>query len=140
MPIGMRAPARRTYLPGFPAGSGSMSPLVAVYLVPLALIWAYYVVRRRRQEGRSRAARDQSRAAGLIDPASLHPVIDPLRCIGCGSCVKACPEQPEHHVLGLIAGKAHLVSPSDCIGHGACRAACPAEAISLVFGTERRGV
>jgi thioredoxin reductase len=32
------------------------------------------------------------------------------------------------------------VSPTDCIGHGACRAACPADAITLVFGTERRGV
>ena len=33
-----------------------------------------------------------------------------------------------------------LVSPGDCIGHGACKAACPVEAISLVFGSERRGV
>jgi thioredoxin reductase (NADPH) len=79
-------------------------------------------------------------AAGLQDPASLHPVIDPARCIGCGSCVKACPEEPEHHVLGIIDGRAELVDPGNCIGHGACKAACPVEAISLVFGTERRGV
>jgi thioredoxin reductase len=32
------------------------------------------------------------------------------------------------------------VSPSDCIGHGACKTACPVEAITLVFGTEKRGV
>jgi thioredoxin reductase len=43
-------------------------------------------------------------------------------------------------VLGLINGKANLVSPTDCIGHGACRAACPVGAIKLVFGTETRGV
>jgi thioredoxin reductase/NAD-dependent dihydropyrimidine dehydrogenase PreA subunit len=54
--------------------------------------------------------------------------------------VKVCPEQPEHHVLGIIGGRAELVSPADCIGHGACRTACPVEAITLVFGTERRGV
>jgi thioredoxin reductase (NADPH) len=114
--------------------------LLAVYLLPLASIWAWYLLRRHRHERASRATREQSHAAGLIDPASLHPVIDPVRCIGCGSCVKACPEQPEHHVLGLIDGKAHLVGPTDCIGHGACRAACPADAITLVFGTERRGV
>ena len=86
--------------------------LLAVYLLPLLLIWGWYLVRRRRHEDASRTVREQSVAAGLIDPASLHPVIDPVRCIGCGSCVKACPEQPEHHVLGLIDGKAHLVSPT----------------------------
>ena len=39
----------------------------------------------------------------------LHPVIDPANCLGCGACVKACPEQPHHDVLGLINGKAVLV-------------------------------
>ena len=140
----MRVSRQALFFSNFPAlnahtGQLSMS-LLAVYLLPLVLIWAWYLVRRKRHEKASRATREQSYAAGLIDPASLHPVIDPVRCIGCGSCVKACPEQPEHHVLGLIDGKAHLVSPTDCIGHGACRAACPADAITLVFGTERRGV
>ena len=45
-----------------------------------------------------------------------------------------------HQVLGIIKGKAHLVGPSDCIGHGACKIVCPVNAITLVFGTERRGV
>lgn len=117
-----------------------MSPLLAVYVLPMALIWGLYAARRRRHEDASRSALEQARSAGLVDPASMHPVIDPVRCIGCGSCVKACPEQPEHRVLGLIDGKAQLVGPADCIGHGACRAACPADAITLVFGTARRGV
>jgi thioredoxin reductase len=43
-------------------------------------------------------------------------------------------------VLGLVAGKAQLVNPSHCIGHGACKTACPFDAISLVFGSENRGV
>jgi thioredoxin reductase (NADPH) len=47
---------------------------------------------------------------------------------------------PAHQVLGLVRRKAVLVSPTDCIGHGACKAACPVDAISLVFGTETRGV
>jgi thioredoxin reductase len=42
--------------------------------------------------------------------------------------------------LGLIDGKAVLVGPTDCIGHGACKTACPFDAITLVLGTERRGV
>ncbi len=109
------------------------------YGLPSVGLLAWFILRRRRLEVRSTRAYEESSAAGLHDPASLHPVIDPQRCIGCGSCVKACPEEPEHHVLGIIAGRAQLVSPADCIGHGACRAACPVEAISLVFGTERRG-
>ncbi len=77
------------------------------------------------------------RSSGMIEPPSLHPVIDPHVCIGCGSCVDACPEKT---ILGLIDGKAELVEPTRCIGHGACRTACPTEAIDLVFGSERRGV
>jgi thioredoxin reductase/NAD-dependent dihydropyrimidine dehydrogenase PreA subunit len=70
----------------------------------------------------------------------LHPIIDASKCLGCGACVKACPEQPLHQVLGLIGGKAVLVGPTDCIGHGACKTVCPFDAITLVLGTERRGI
>jgi len=40
----------------------------------------------------------------------------------------------------MIDGKAELIEPSHCIGHGACKTACPRDAITLVFGTEKRGV
>lgn len=50
--------------------------------------------------------------------------------------MRACPE----HSLGIVNGKAVLVAPEHCIGHGACEAACPFGAISLVFGTEKRGI
>lgn len=76
-------------------------------------------------------------ADGLTEPASLHPVIDPGKCLACGSCVTACPEGK---ILGLIHGKAQLLNPSKCIGHGACKTACPFDAITLVFGTEKRGI
>ena len=33
-----------------------------------------------------------------------------------------------------------LIEPTECIGHGACKTACPTNAITLVFGTETRGV
>ena len=111
-----------------------------IYGIPLLLVLGWFALKRRHLEQLSAEAHDTSREAGLLDPASLHPVIDPTRCIGCSSCIKACPEEPEHHVLGLIDGRAQLVSPTDCIGHGACKAVCPVEAITLVFGTARRGV
>jgi thioredoxin reductase/ferredoxin len=113
---------------------------IAVYLLPLAAILAFYVLRQRRVETRHRQVHEESLASGLTEPASLHPLIDPSKCLGCGACVKACPEQPHHTVLGLIGGKAVLVSPTDCIGHGACKTVCPFDAITLVLGTERRGI
>lgn len=114
--------------------------LISLYVLPMLLIWAWYLWRRARREAAHRLVREEAVAAGLIEPASLHPVIDAARCVGCGACAQACPEQPEHHVLGLIAGKAQLISPTDCIGHGACKEACPVGAISLVFGTATRGI
>lgn len=108
-----------------------------IYLLPLLLIWSSYVLRRKMLQRHARGIRDTAIAEGLTQPASLHPVIDANRCIGCRSCISACPEQ---HVLGLINDKADLVNPTHCIGHGACRDACPMHAITLVFGTAERGV
>jgi len=113
---------------------------IALYAAPLLLTMFWYLRRHFRAEKLSREVHHEAKEAGLLEPASLHPSIDPVRCLGCGACVRACPEQPHHHVLGLIEGKAHLVSPTECIGHGACKSACPVDAITLVFGTETRGV
>ena len=111
-----------------------------VYLLPMLGIWIWYQRRRGAAERRNRHVRAEAKTAGLAEPMSLHPVIDPSMCVGCGACVRACPEQAEHAVLGLIGGKASLLEAGNCIGHGACRTACPVGAISLVFGSERRGV
>ncbi len=113
---------------------------LGIYATPMALIWMLYAFRRQRAHRQTVEVRNESIEAGLTEPPSLHPLIDTLRCIGCGSCIAACPEMPAHQVLGLVRRKADLISPTDCIGHGACQRACPEGAISLVFGTERRGV
>jgi len=107
-----------------------------IYGLPVLLLLVWHVRRRRRLERRSEEVREKT---GRAEPASLHPIFNE-RCIGCGSCVKACPEQEHHAVLGIMRGRADLINPGDCIGHGACKTACPVEAITLVFGTERRGV
>ncbi len=82
---------------------------------------------------------DKNINAGLTQPASIHPIISVNRCKGCGSCVTACPERKKG-IIGIIDGKAVLVNPTNCIGHGACARACPFNAITLVFGTESRGI
>ena len=79
--------------------------------------------------------RRQSRR-GSSEPASLHPVIDPNKCLNSRACVAACPE----NAIGIVNGKAQLVNAAACIGHGACMASCPHDAITLVFGTEKRGM
>jgi thioredoxin reductase (NADPH) len=114
-----------------------MPSLVFIYLLPMAAIIGGYALLKHRTSSRNRREQAAARADGLHEPASLHPQIDPGTCLGCGSCVSACPEKS---VLGLIQGKAELVTAANCIGHGACYAACPVSAITLVFGTESRGV
>ncbi|MEN8374332.1 MAG: NAD(P)-binding domain-containing protein [Gemmatimonadota bacterium] len=91
----------------------------------------------RRQEAATRQAQAEALRHGLHEPASLHPVIDPALCIGVGNCIAACPELD---VLGMAAGQARPVMPAKCVGHGLCERVCPVEAITLVFGTEKRGV
>ena len=114
-----------------------INPLLAFYALPLVAIWAAYVLLRGRAEARAVAQKEEAISAGLGEPTSLHPIIDPTLCIGCKACLSACPEGD---ILGLIGNKAQLIAPSNCIGHGACKSACPRGAISLVFGTETRGV
>jgi thioredoxin reductase (NADPH) len=111
-----------------------------IYSAPLAIYVIWYLVSRSRLKRQSFVAQKEALEAGLTEPASLHPAIDYTQCIGCGACVSACPEQEHHTVLGIIDGKADLVGPTNCIGHGACAPACPVGAITLVFGTARRGV
>jgi thioredoxin reductase (NADPH) len=107
------------------------------YAVLMLLVFGGYFWSSRKAEVKAVAIRDAAREAGLTEPSSLHPLIDPSICLGCGTCVSACPEG---NVIGIIKGKAELIEPTHCIGHGACKTACPTGAISLVFGTAERGV
>ncbi len=108
-----------------------------LYGLIIVSILTIYNFKKNQKEKRSRLRKEEEFAAGLVEPPSLHPVIDPVKCLGCASCVNACPERD---VLGIINGKAELIAPTHCIGHGACQKSCPLDAIELVFGTEKRGI
>jgi len=109
---------------------------LAVYLIPLAIIFYFYLNKKFKTESVAVEQWNEAVQSGLTEPSSLHPNIDPTRCLGAGGCVRACPES----AIGMINGKAVLINPTHCIGHGACAAACPHDAITLVFGTEKRGM
>jgi thioredoxin reductase (NADPH) len=107
-----------------------------IYIAPLLIVLAIYIRHKKSINRRGRQRLREAKEAGLNEPASIHPVINPGRCIGSGACVKACPEK----ALSIVNGKAVLTDASHCIGHGACLAACPVDAIELVFGTAKRGM
>lgn len=113
----------------------SYAPIALVSMVVLLvyLWWSHRDARRERAV--EREASEIGDVSDLVPP-TLHPRIDPNRCIGSGTCVRGCPED----VLGMIQGRVQLLNPMGCIGHGACAALCPTDAIELVFGTRKRGL
>lgn len=115
-----------------------MSDLI-YYLLPCLLIvipLLFHLRAKKTVTKMHQAVLQEAQEAGLIEPPSLHPVVDLSICMGSGACVRACPE----HALGVIKGKGVLINPTHCIGHGACAPACPVGAIKLVFGTAKRGM
>lgn len=110
---------------------------VYTFVVLLCIIVVAIYLRKQRKESRIVSAKIiKAKEEGLYEPVSLHPVVD-HNCIKTGACIAACPE---HDILGIVNGRATTINASQCIGHGACFHACPTQAITLVIGTEKRGV
>ena len=103
-------------------------PVVGLLIALLAILI------RRRELARSAdglAARQDAIHTGSHAARLLHPAIDLGHCIGCGSCVTACPEDG---VLAMVHGQAAVVHGARCVGHGNCADACPVGAIALTLG------
>ncbi|MCB1197861.1 MAG: NAD(P)-binding domain-containing protein [Deltaproteobacteria bacterium] len=98
---------------------------------------AFFVFKTKKKQKKDETTFALSVEQNLHIPPTLHPVIDPKKCIGSLSCVKACPEGD---IIGIVEGKAKLIVGSNCIGHSRCEMECPVGAINLVFGTSERGV
>jgi len=113
---------------------------VAIYalVILFCLIIVFIYLRKQKRESKEVEAKIViAKRDGMYEPVSLHPVIDEGSCIRTGACIAACPE---HDIIGIKDGKAVTINASRCIGHGACFHACPTMAITLVIGTEKRGV
>lgn len=111
--------------------------IYGLVFVLFVLVTGTYLWKKRRESRSVERKIALAHEMGLHEPVSLHPYVDPSRCIQTGACISACPEKD---ILGIRNGKATIINASRCIGHGACFHACPTEAISLRIGTERRGV
>lgn len=113
---------------------------IIFYGIVFLLCWAlvrYYLKKLKKESQQVEAKIEKAKQEGLHEPVSLHPVINLNTCIKSGACVTDCPEQD---ILGIVNGAGTLINASHCVGHGACFHSCPVEAISLVIGTEKRGV
>ena len=75
-------------------------------------------------------ARERSLELGAAGAKLHNPVVDLSRCLGCGACVEACPEE---EVLALVHGQAAVVHPARCVGVGECARACPVSAITVTI-------
>lgn len=119
-----------------PWTSSPSSFAIIIALVPaLLLVLGVLLLLRRRLEVRRFEASHRARAdaieKGSHKARLQHPEIDLTKCIGCGACVRACPEDG---VLDLLHGQAVIVHGARCVGHGLCADVCPTAAIGLTLG------
>ena len=98
--------------------------VMAIVVVPYFLLF-------RRTRRTDRARKEEAASLGIDKPTAQFPFIDAKACIGCGTCVDACPE---HDVLGIVGGTAVVVNGLKCVGHGKCEEACPVGAIQVGLG------
>ncbi|MCX4310001.1 MAG: DUF362 domain-containing protein [Desulfovibrio sp.] len=68
---------------------------------------------------------------GKRDQHDTHVQVSENDCIGCGKCVRVCPQG----ALSLVDGKSH-VDVSKCIGCFECITVCPVKAISIDWATQ----
>ncbi len=69
-------------------------------------------------------------ASGESDGGRLHAIVRRDVCIGCGTCVAACPEAGAIRLVDHVA----VVDLARCVGHGMCANACPVGGIALSTG------
>lgn len=115
-------------------GEHCMTPTMLILLLA-ALAVAFAAAWQRQGELRRQREAVQERAEVAVHASEAKPlqvpVIDLQKCLGCGTCVRECPESG---VLALVHGQAAVVNPAGCVGHARCVTECPAAAVTLSTG------
>jgi len=106
--------------------------LIAVVLI--AAVFTPYLIRFRRDHKAALVRLEEARSLGIDRPRGQHPQVNRSLCIGCGSCVAACPEGD---ILAVVWGKAEVINGDRCVGHGLCETACPVGALKVGLGDIR---
>lgn len=100
-------------------------------LAVCAVIFAIYWRKFKRERELAEQRKQEARTLGIDKPRAQYPFIDASQCIGCGSCVSACPEGD---VLAVVWGTATIVNGERCVGHARCEAVCPVGALKVGLG------
>lgn len=98
--------------------------IILVFVVPYLRNW-------KKRDERTQQKLEEAQSKGIDKALMQHPIIDLSTCIGCGICVRVCPEG---EVLGLISGKAVLINGAKCVGHELCKDNCPVGGIEVGLG------
>lgn len=106
---------------------GAVAGLALTFLI--VGLWQRRLARDTDRENRARLK--DAKARGKDKALAQHPQIREDLCLGCGSCIAACPEDG---VIGLVGGVAWIINGSKCVGHGKCAEACPVNAITVGLG------
>ncbi len=101
-----------------------------IAILGVAAIVIPYVIQFRKSQQEAIERKREASSLGIDRPRAQFPFINQSLCIGCGSCVLACPE----NVLEVVWGKATVVNGLRCVGHGHCEKICPVGAIEVGLG------
>jgi len=102
-----------------------------IFILISGVVFLTYFIQVRRRRVKDEKRKKEAESLGTDKPLNQYPQIDYYRCIGCGACVRACPEGG---VLGLVHGKATIINGLKCVGHGMCAEACPVNGIKVGLG------